>query len=204
MLRGYPVLVLGLGTLCALAHHGCTPVDKNSAAPHIGSETVIEELVLLRQMNGGDPGEWKEATSIIEGAGLHATDFLLKALRFDDGGERSARIREYAARRLGQLKAPGATVELAAALRDANPFVRSEVADALIFIKDGVVVPLILEMLESETRPGADAEMLMFEVLRSITGTFQGYEYRDGEEKRAEIIERCTVWWAAESRKDGE
>lgn len=200
MLRACVALLLAAALLVA---QGCKPVEKNGEASHSSDagSTALEDVVLIRLMNSGDRGDWNKAVDEIEAAGIDAREFLLKALRFDDGSAQSARIREYAARRLGQLKAPGATVELAAALRDRSAFVRSEAAAALAGTKDAAAVPLLLEMLEGEPRPGADAEMQMFEVLRSITGAFEGHEYRVGEEKRSEIIALCRQWWA-ERHKD--
>ncbi len=198
--RIFPILCLP--AFAVLMCGGCKPIENNGEGTPAGIEvnSRVEDVAWIRQMNSGDAGDWRKATSMIEAAGVDALEFLLKALRFDDGGERAPRIREYAARRMGQLKTADATVELCAALDDPDAFVRSEAAAALVGISDAMAVPLILEMLEREPRPGTDAEMGMFDVLKSMTGTFEGYEYKAGEEKRTEVIRRCRAWWAEKSR----
>lgn len=194
-------LMIVAATLVALAAGGCTPVEPDGVGK--GAPAALEGTSLLREMDSGDETQWKEATGRIEDAGMEAREFLLDALRFNDGGEESARIREYAARRLGQLKAPDATVELVAALRDASRFVSSEAASALTNVQDPLAVPLIIEMLEGSPRPESDAEGQMFDVLKKITGRIEGYEYRFSEVARAEAIEQCKGWWAEHSDENG-
>jgi len=182
----------------AAALNGCTPRGEGETAT--GTEAAaLDTAALLREMNSGNDERWKAAAARIEQAGPEARGFLLEALRFNDGGERPARIREYAARRLGQLKSPDVTVELCAALRDPDRFVSSEAATALATIKDPLAVPLIIEMLEESPRPDSDAEIQMFEVLKKITAQFEGFQYRVDEQARADAIEKCREWWAAHS-----
>ena len=196
----YTLLIVVHAALLAPALNGCTPRGENETASSEVS-AAIEKASLLRAMNSGNDGQWKDATGRIERAGPEAREFLLEALRFNNGGERSARIREYAARRLGQLKAPDVTVELCAALRDPDRFVSSEAATALTAINDPLAVPLIIEMLESTPRPESDTEIQMFEVLKKITGQIEGFQYRVNEQTRAEAIEKCKTWWAAHSEQ---
>jgi hypothetical protein len=186
--------------VAAGAFSGCTPKGGNEAVDAEGSVT-LEKTSLLCAMNSGDDEQWKASTARIERAGLEARGFLLDALSFNDGGERSARIREYAARRLGQLKAPDVTVELCAALRDPDRFVSSEAASALIAINDPMAVPLVIEMLEANPRPASDAEIQMFEVLKKITGKIEGFDYRVSEQARTEAIQACREWWSAHSEE---
>lgn len=174
---------------------GCPPRGQGETTDGAGGGVAIENTLWLKEMNSGDDKRWKDVTSQIEKAGMDARAFLLDALRFNDGGVRSARIREYAALRLGQLKAPECTIELAAALKDPDMFVSSEAATALKAIKDPLVVPLIIEMLEADPRPSSDAERAMFEVLKDITCQVTGIDYRLDEKARAETIARCKAWW---------
>lgn len=189
--RGKKILVIALAALC-----GCVQFSQGTGGPSAADESVtVDKTLLLRMMSSGDEKQWKSATDRIEAAGPAAKNFLIMALRWNGGGERAARVREYAARRLGQIKAQDATIELAAALKNPSRFVASEAAAALIAINDPLAVPLIVEMLEATPRPESDAELQMFGVLKSITGQITGFSVRTDPAARAAAIEKCKAWW---------
>jgi hypothetical protein len=146
---------------------------------------------LINALQGqGETAQLEAIHHLAEDRDPHAVPALLALLR----DTRSDRVIEHLVRALPVFRSPSVVPSLLElAERDVDAFLKVEVANAILRLRDPGGIPILIGFLEENEVFLARKKAL--ELLREVTGQSFDYRVEASAEENAVVIRRWKAWW---------